>query len=381
MNRELFIKIVSLIFDTIFLTSGVVISFLISSNFQLSTNDSNVIGVFSSTGLFILLGILIVEFVSIFKISDSTHHTFFMALSIVMIFILSPDFTFYYQYVGITNNLFVYQMFTELAFIGFLISTITFFRYTYSKDKKKPSMIPFLVASFVAYISFVILSYFNLQYISHFVICGLGLGYAFIYIFNYFKHKIGDITLIFSLNIFFLVMGLQTTIVLLNCKMFAFVQGCSTLSVWFVNFSFLAIYVAFSIRTERTARLSSEYRLNIEQLKLRILVQQVKPHFIFNALSVIKSNYHISLEKGDEAQNAFSIYLRESIGMFELEKIPFSKEVDNASHYVDFVNITQTNKFNVIYSIEETDFYLPPFFLQPFIENSFKYSKVNMKED
>ncbi len=46
-----------------------------------------------------------------------------------------------------------------------------------------------------------------------------------------------------------------------------------------------------------------------------------------------------------------------------------------------FINIGQARAFDVIYDIEATDFSVPAFSVQPFIENAVKYSRVNEKED
>lgn len=84
---------------------------------------------------------------------------------------------------------------------------------------------------------------------------------------------------------------------------------------------------------------------------------------------------------GDNALGLFSEYTRESLSLIDTEIIPFEHELKNISHYIDFINTSQVRPFNIIYNIDVTDFCVPAFSLQPFIENAVKYSKVNESED
>lgn len=114
---------------------------------------------------------------------------------------------------------------------------------------------------------------------------------------------------------------------------------------------------------------------------MKVLVGQMKPHFIFNALTKIKSMYHTNLQEGDSTLELFSDYMRESLSLLDNEIVSFETELQNLARYVDFINTGKTNPFNVIYNVDVTDFCLPSFSLQPFVENALKYSKVNEKQD
>lgn len=121
--------------------------------------------------------------------------------------------------------------------------------------------------------------------------------------------------------------------------------------------------------------------MQAERLKLKMLVEQIKPHFIFNALLKVKSMYHTSVDAGDEALGVFSAYLRESIGMIDAGAIAFEKELDNVARYVDFCNMGRERPFRVVYDVDCTDFSVPAFSVQPFVENAVKYSKADEKDD
>lgn len=77
----------------------------------------------------------------------------------------------------------------------------------------------------------------------------------------------------------------------------------------------------------------------------------------------------------------FSKNLRTSLKLMKKEMIPFDDEIDVISHYIDLENERFENKFNLVLELDFTDFKVPPLTLEPVIENSVNYSKVNENED
>ncbi len=123
--------------------------------------------------------------------------------------------------------------------------------------------------------------------------------------------------------------------------------------------------------------------MEIEALKLKqdVLLNQIKPHFIYNALTTIQGLYHKNLEEGDEGIVLFSKYLRTNVDAIEAGLIPFNDELDNVIHYVSLVNLSVDPPFPLETEIEYEDFMLPVLSLQPIIENAIQYSRVNEKQD
>lgn len=153
------------------------------------------------------------------------------------------------------------------------------------------------------------------------------------------------------------------------------------LYLYFIFLLFVAIYVAFIVRTYRAAMKELKYELESKDLKLLVLKDQIKPHFIFNSLGAIKTLYHEDEEKGDRAISLLADHLRYNVDVVSSNLIEFSKEIDNVFNYVELKNLRTEQKFNVIYNIDFQDFQVPILSIQPFVENSLKYSKVNEKDD
>ncbi len=123
--------------------------------------------------------------------------------------------------------------------------------------------------------------------------------------------------------------------------------------------------------------------MEIEALKLKqdLLLKQIKPHFIYNALSTIMMLYHKNVTEGDEGIVLFSKYLRTNVDALDQNLVSFDDEIDNVVNYIELVNLSVEPKFNLELDISFEDFMIPVLSLQPIIENAVKYSRVNEKED
>ena len=194
------------------------------------------------------------------------------------------------------------------------------------------------------------------------------------------KNNIG-LTTYLSATIFCLCVGTQNVNALTYNGIFAPVLGIS-LAYAVASFSvFLIVYLMFSIRTDSKAVKSNEYKLQAESFETKALSNQIKPHFIFNSLETIRALYHEDITDGDKALNLLSEFLRRSINSFDNNLVPFETELDNVFTYTEFQNLKYRNKIEIIFNIDFTDFSVPPFSIQPFVENALKHSGVNEIEN
>lgn len=117
------------------------------------------------------------------------------------------------------------------------------------------------------------------------------------------------------------------------------------------------------------------------QIKADALKSQIKPHFIFNCLSAIQATYKKDPQKGEKLLTDFSIHLRNNVDASTYDTIPFSRELSNILNYIELENARKNKKVDVLLDIGDFEFDLPMLCLQPFVENAFKYSKVEDKEN
>lgn len=117
------------------------------------------------------------------------------------------------------------------------------------------------------------------------------------------------------------------------------------------------------------------------QTELQLLKAQINPHFLFNALNNIYSLAYMKSEKAPESVLKLSEMLRYVIEDCNDEKVPLLKEISYIENFIEFNKMKIPGKRNIKFSheIQNADILIAPVVFIPFIENSFKYSR--MEED
>lgn len=110
----------------------------------------------------------------------------------------------------------------------------------------------------------------------------------------------------------------------------------------------------------------------IKQAELRILMEQIKPHFIYNTLDSISAL--VLRGKNDEAYNSLTAlgrFYRASLsdGNFVID---LHTEIEIIKNYLYIQNIRYTDLFEVTYQLDESlkAMRVPKLILQPLVENS-----------
>ena len=105
-----------------------------------------------------------------------------------------------------------------------------------------------------------------------------------------------------------------------------------------------------------------------------IRILQMRPHFIYNAMTSI---YYITEEnpkKGLKAIRDFTIYLRKVFdSVTRREPVPFSEELEHTRAYLAVEQARFEDQLSVTFDTPHTEFRLPPLTLQPIVENAVKH--------
>ena len=330
----------------------------------------------------LLFTVFIVEIVSAIKIDDSTFHTALLAGSLVALYLFSSDMQLFFAVCGIEVPAVVFGILSELAFVLTTVSSCWYIIFLYRLSvKRKPIAAIATIILAVLLIAYVITIFYGYGYVAHFVIAALtALAFCTILLYAGRKNKIG-VTTYFIVVIFSLSVGVQSVNALFYSNLTVAVPGIS-LAYAVTSFAmFLCVYLMFSIRADRRAVKSNEYKHQAELFETKALSGQIKPHFIFNSLEAVRVLYHQDVASGDAAVSRLSDFLRGSINSFDSELVPFETEIDNVFSYTEFENLKRPNKIEVIFDIDFTDFQVPPFSVQPFVENALKYSGVGDVEN
>ena len=108
--------------------------------------------------------------------------------------------------------------------------------------------------------------------------------------------------------------------------------------------------------------------------RARIAVLQMRPHFIYNAMTTI---YYLCDEDPERAKQVtldFTCYLRRNFGAIASDQtIPFAEELEHARAYLAVEQAQLEDDLVVAYDTPHVLFRVPPLTLQPIVENAVKH--------
>lgn len=138
----------------------------------------------------------------------------------------------------------------------------------------------------------------------------------------------------------------------------------------------LFLYYTYLItihESEMQNRLTKQ-ELELAHDKITLLRQQIRPHFIFNSLHIIKSLIRTDKEKAIECLEDFSDYLRANIDTITSDQlIAFDDEITHIEAYVSLALADKSKNISVVYDIKEKDFRLPALSIEPLVENAIRH--------
>ena len=115
-----------------------------------------------------------------------------------------------------------------------------------------------------------------------------------------------------------------------------------------------------------------ENALKAEQ-RIRIMMSQIQPHFLFNALSTIQALTETDPERASKVIEEFAMYLRQNINSLNQESlISVKKEIEHTNVYSDIEKV-RFPSIKIDYDIEDDEFLIPPLTIQPMVENAIRH--------
>ena len=126
--------------------------------------------------------------------------------------------------------------------------------------------------------------------------------------------------------------------------------------------------------------------LEKNQIKQKLLITQMNPHFIFNSVQNIESL--IDNKQNDEAVvylGKFSKLTRQILENSNENYISLEEELEMIENYLSIQQLLYENKFKFTILVEKEidteSIFLPPMLAQPFIENAIKHGLSNTLEN
>jgi len=158
------------------------------------------------------------------------------------------------------------------------------------------------------------------------------------------------------------------------------------------NFIFLTVITVMAIRfmrnnlrnivrAEELATQEANQRVILSDMKTKMMLSQIKPHFIYNTLTTISYFCSEDPKKAEDLTNRFAEYLRNNISSLSENKVmTFSKELAAIKNYIEIEKYRFEERVQIEYDIQAEDFDVPVLSIQPIVENAVKHGICKKKE-
>ena len=117
------------------------------------------------------------------------------------------------------------------------------------------------------------------------------------------------------------------------------------------------------------------------EAKVAVMTSQIRPHFMYNALTSIAMMCELDPKTAKQATITFAKYLRGNMdSLKQTAPVPFTQELEHLKKYLYIEKLRFDDLLKIEYDIQATDFVLPLLSIQPLVEKAVKHG-VGMKED
>ena len=149
-----------------------------------------------------------------------------------------------------------------------------------------------------------------------------------------------------------------------------------------ITMAYQIVRLIIDLRTQYLEAIRyQQIQKELYEAKVSVMVSQIQPHFMYNALSSIAMMCTLNPETAQEATVTFADYLRGNMdSLKQTSPVPFEMELEHLKKYLYIEKLRFADLLNIEYDIQTTDFKLPLLSIQPLVENAVKHG-VGMAED
>ncbi|MBC7619552.1 MAG: sensor histidine kinase [Candidatus Saccharibacteria bacterium] len=132
----------------------------------------------------------------------------------------------------------------------------------------------------------------------------------------------------------------------------------------------LISFIFYLIFNTAARRLQAEKRA--AEAQLRLLQGQIEPHFLFNTLANVSSLMDDDVPRAKLMLETFTDYLRASLGSLRCLDATLDAELELVTHYLELMKTRMEVRlqYSVVCDPNLRDVVMPPFLLQPLVENA-----------
>lgn len=137
---------------------------------------------------------------------------------------------------------------------------------------------------------------------------------------------------------------------------------------FFLNFVYQSRIREESLKKELAL---TQKELELSNTNVRLLQNQISPHFIYNALFLIKALIWTDRKRASDAVDDFSLYIRRNFeAMRKNDLIPFGEELEHIKAFLNIENVDDERGMVVEFDVDELDLLIPPLTVEPLVENA-----------
>ena len=112
----------------------------------------------------------------------------------------------------------------------------------------------------------------------------------------------------------------------------------------------------------------------LSESRFRLMMNQLKPHFIRNSLATIRVIIRHDPQKAYDLLYDFANYISYNIdSMRETELTPFAEELKHIREYTNIQEEHMRHRLRMVYEPGPADFLIPPLSVEPFVENAVRH--------
>ena len=136
----------------------------------------------------------------------------------------------------------------------------------------------------------------------------------------------------------------------------------------------LSIIIIRNLVDIERARIVNLQDAKLREERVRLMLSQIQPHFLFNTLNTIYVLCEQDSAKAQRAIEEFSEFLRANIGSLESDgPVSFGTEMKLVRHYLYLEQMRYQEDLQVEFRLDAENFYLPALTIQPLVENAVKH--------
>lgn len=143
----------------------------------------------------------------------------------------------------------------------------------------------------------------------------------------------------------------------------------------------ISLMCLFMVDAFRQTQKLVEKERELNDMKIQVVLSQIKPHFMYNVLNTITYLCDKDASVAKKALYDFSMYLRGNLdSLTSRVLVPLDRELDLVERYLSLQKLRMGDELNIIYDLEDNGYMLPPMTLEPFVENAVTHGLAKADE-